>query len=136
VINRLRTRRRIRNSSEVSLTPLIDVALTLLVALMIAMPVSQNAVKIALPQGTINEDNAQKAKLIVNIDTENNLYLNNQKMELSTFLSELKQSIEQFDGTVFLKADQSVNYGFLMKIIDCIKSLPGVQNVVLLTNKA
>lgn len=136
MINRLRTRRRIRNSSEVSLTPLIDVALTLLVALMIAMPVSQNAVKIALPQGTINEDNAQKAKLIVNIDTENNLYLNNQKMELSTFLSELKQSIEQFDGTVFLKADQSVNYGFLMKIIDCIKSLPGVQNVVLLTNKA
>jgi len=136
MINSFRKKSRNRKLSEVSLTPLIDVALTLLVALMITMPVSQNAVKITLPQGTVNEQNTQQAKLIVNIDAENNLYLNNQKMEPDRLLSELSLDITQFDGTVFLKADQTVNYGFLMKIIDCIKSLAGVKNVVLLTNKA
>ena len=62
MINSLRRRRRIRKLSEVSLTPLIDVALTLLVAIMIAMPVTQNAIKIALPQGTVNECNSWGVK--------------------------------------------------------------------------
>ena len=136
MISSLRKKSRARITSEISLTPLIDVALTLLVALMIAMPVSQNAVKIALPQGTVNEHNAQQLKMIVNIDAENHLYLNNQRMELDAFLPELMRNIKEVDGTVFLKADQSVNYGFLMKVIDCIKSLEGVKNVVLLTSKA
>lgn len=136
MINSLRKKNRNRKFSEVSLTPLIDVALTLLVALMIAMPVSQNGVKIALPQGTVNEHNTQQAKLVVNIDAENNLYLQNQKVGPDKLLPEIMNSIKHFDGTIFLKADQSVNYGFLMKVIDCVKSLESVKNVVLLTNKA
>jgi len=136
MINSFRKKNRYRKFGEVSLTPLIDVALTLVVALMIAMPVTQNAVKIALPQGSVNESDAQKARLIVNIDAENNLYFNNEKMEPEKLLLELARNLEKQDGTVFLKADQLVNYGYLMKVIDCIKSLKYVNNVVLLTNKA
>jgi len=135
MINFLRRKSRTKKLSEIPLTPLIDVALTLLVALMIGMPVTQNAIKIALPQSTVNESNTQQAKLVVNIDSENNLYFNNQKIEPEKLLQELAQTIQQFDGTIFLKADQSVNYGFLMKVIDCIKSLDGVKNVILLTNR-
>lgn len=135
MINGFRKRDRSRKLNEISLTPLIDVALTLLVALMIAMPASQNAIKIALPKGTVNEHNAQGSKLIVNIDAENNLYLNNQKLELNQLLLEIIDKSKQFDGNVFLKADASVNYGFLMKVIDSIKSLHGVSNVVLLTSR-
>lgn len=136
MITSFRRKNRYRKLGEVSLTPLIDVALTLLVALMIVMPVSQNAVKIALPQGTVNEENVQNAKLIVNIDAENNLYLNNEKMEPEKLLPELTKNLRRHQGTIFLKADQLVNYGFLMKVIDCIKSLENVNNVVLLTSKA
>lgn len=135
MINTLRRRRRIRKFNDVSLTPLIDVALTLLVALMIAMPVTQNSIKISLPTAAVNEYNMNQTKLIVNIDNENNLYLNNQKMVPDQLLSELMQNIKQFDGVIFLQADQSVNYGFLIKVIDCVKSLAGVKNVVLLTNR-
>ena len=41
---------------EISLTPLIDMALTLLIIFMVTAPMLNNAIKVELPKGQAKED--------------------------------------------------------------------------------
>ena len=44
-------RRRLQAMNDVSLTPLIDTALTLLIIFMVATPMMRNSIRVTLPSG-------------------------------------------------------------------------------------
>ena len=48
-------RRQMVSMKEISLTPLIDTALTLLIIFMITAPMMQNSIKVQLPKGKAKE---------------------------------------------------------------------------------
>ena len=50
---------------EITLTPLIDTALTLLIIFMVTTPMMHNAIKVNLPRGNVKEDRGSKQELIV-----------------------------------------------------------------------
>ena len=77
---RSRRGRRSVGLPEVTLTPLIDTALTLLVIFMITTPMMNNVIKINLPSSSVNEgDSKDQQETIVYIDKQGKLYLNGNK---------------------------------------------------------
>ena len=67
-------RRRARPSpQEISLTPLIDTALTLLIIFMVTTPMMHNAIKVNLPQGKSNEAGGQQ-ELVVYLTSDEQLF--------------------------------------------------------------
>ncbi len=136
MIYQLRRRNRYQRLNDIPLTPLIDVALTLLVVFLIATPVCQNSIKISLPYGKVNEQASKLAKLIINISNENCIYVNGHEINSQNLIADLAVKVAKGEDAVFIRADKSVNYGFLIKVIDQVKSIPEVKNVFLLTNKA
>jgi len=60
---------------HVSLTPLIDVALTLLIIFMITAPMVQNGIKIDLPQGNSKEVGSQQ-ELVVSMRRDGKMFFN------------------------------------------------------------
>ena len=60
--NKKRTRR--FSTPEISLTPLIDTALTLLVIFMITAPMIHNGIKVDLPQGNSKEVGSQQELVV------------------------------------------------------------------------
>lgn len=138
----LRRNQRSRRSStqlpEITLTPLIDTALVLLVIFMVAAPVMHNAINVDLPKGNMQEaqDNKQEP-LVVLIDKNNNTYINGVMVERDMFITILEQKIQgKTDVTVRINGDKDCSYGTCAALIDDIKYLAGVEHVVLSTERA
>ena len=135
---RSRRGRRSVGLPEVSLTPLIDTALTLLVIFMITTPMMNNVIKINLPSSSVNEgDSKDQQETIVYVDKQSKLYLNGTEMKLQAIMKNLQtMSKQQKVEIVFVKADQAVEYGRVIELVDTIKTVGGIKYVALATQRA
>jgi len=134
-----RRRRKLASTiPEITLTPLIDTALTLLIIFMVTTPMIHNAIKVNLPRGQAKEDAGVKQEIIVFIDEDEKLYLNNKCLATNKeLITEIQQVIgEQKDKVVYLKADRTVRYGLVTELVDQMKVIGGISHVALSTRKA
>ncbi len=132
-----RRRRKEGGMPEISLTPLIDTALVLLVIFMVATPMMQNSLHVDLPSGQMSEGSAASdTSLVVTIDGNSTIYLQNKPMNLDELCLELGCRIkESRENKVYVNCDKKVPSGLLVKVIDAMKYIAGVEHVVLPTEK-
>lgn len=136
-------RRRARHNktshqATVSLTPLIDTALTLLVIFMVATPMMHRGIKVELPQGNADEVKhaQQQQDVVVYLDKQEKLSLNGTPVTMSNLIPELKKMIKQHrQDTVIVKADADVPYKAVMSVVDTIKHTGGITYVALATQR-
>lgn len=129
-----RSRRNKIQLADISLTPLIDTALTLLIIFMISAPMMHNAIRVTLPKGQAKEDVGVQEELVVYIDKDATLFFNKQQVDATTLISQIKNTIgTEQEKTIYVKADQSVSYGTVLELVDKIKVLGGVKYVALAT---
>jgi biopolymer transport protein ExbD len=135
---RRKSRNRSINTPKVSLTPLIDTALTLLIIFMITAPMMTNIIKVELPSSRANEGVAhEQQEFIVSIDKSKNLYLNAQKMSMDLLIKKLQKEIgKEQNAVVFVQADQGVSYGQVIDVVDTLKTVGGIKYVALATKQA
>lgn len=134
--------RRIRTKAEhlpeISLTPLIDTVLVLLVIFMVCVPVVQQAIKVNLPQGQSTEKMAgQQNDVFVYLDKHKKMYVNKTAVSDDTLVAEVKKRMhnpqEQF---VFINADGSLAYEDVISgLIGKLKK-GGITRVALSTRSA
>jgi len=130
---RRRTRRSRRMlTPEVTLTPLIDTALTLLVIFMISAPVMHYGLKVDLPEGRQNEV-ADKQQIIVAFDSQGKIYCNDELVAYEVIGEHVKKiRADGNDLPVHVHADKGLSYGKVMGLIDELKAA-GVRYVALST---
>lgn len=133
-----RLRQRVVDVPEISMTPLIDTALTLLIIFMITTPMMNNIIKVELPSSRINEtESYEQQELIVYIDKDQKMYLNGKEFGLSSMIDQLKKVMKKDkDEIVFVKADQAVSYGKVIDLVDTIKVTGGIKYVALATKQS
>ena len=134
-------RRRKRASAnvipEITLTPLIDTALTLLVIFMVTSPLINNAIKVDLPKGSAQEAQGVQEDLVVHIDKQNHIFLNGTAVKHDQLIAQLKKKIgNQKHKTVFVKGDKKIDYGHVLELVDEIKTVGGIERVALATAPA
>jgi len=122
--------------TDISLTPLIDTALTLLIIFMIATPMMHNAIRVTLPKGSAQEAGTAQQELVVYVDAQGAYFFNNEKMTLAEIVSALKGAVkDQKEQTVFVKADAQASYGAVIELVDTVKVVGGLKHVALATIK-
>ena len=133
-----RLKQRVVDVPEISMTPLIDTALTLLIIFMITTPMMNNIIKVELPSSRINEtESYEQQELIVYIDKDQKMYLNGKEFGLSSMIDQLKKVMKKDkDEIVFVKADQAVSYGKVIDLVDTIKVTGGIKYVALATKQS
>jgi biopolymer transport protein ExbD len=133
-------RKKDQSFPEISLTPLIDTALTLLIIFMVTTPMLQkeNALQVELPKGHVKEtDDAKQQEIVIALNKEGKYSINDAIVTEKDILSRLKKDIgSKGDQTVFVKADTVVHYGKVIELVDKIKHVSGVKYVALATAKA
>jgi len=126
-------RRQIGTSlSEINVTPFVDVMLVLLVIFMVTAPMIQSGISVNLPQAETDSTPAEEG-LTLTIKADRYIYIENSI--INEFLLEQKLK-EYFFGKekkiVFLKGDDSLPYGYVIRIMDIAKKA-GVEVVGLMT---
>jgi biopolymer transport protein ExbD len=134
-----RKRRKEQSFPEISLTPLIDTALTLLIIFMVTTPMlkKENALQVELPKGNMKEiDDSKEQEITIAIDKLGKFSFNDKIVKEKDILAQLKTQVgKKSDRTVFVKADTAVHYGKVLELVDKIKHVSGVRYVALATSK-
>jgi biopolymer transport protein ExbD len=121
---------------EVSLTPLIDTVLVLLIVFMAAGPIVMNSFKVLLPTGKMNEYRDNKNDLFLAVNQYNEILIDKKtKISEKDLLMTIKKNLKKTPHiAVVVFVDSSALCGFVFELIDKIKAL-GISYVYCKTKK-
>ena len=108
--------------AQINVTPLVDVMLVLLVIFMVTAPIIQQGVAVELPKTRAGPLTSPEEPLVVGIAKNGSVYLNDNPIELQNLRAKLVAVNEaRPDRQVFLRADRTVPYGDVVRVIAAIK---------------
>ncbi|MCK9432436.1 MAG: biopolymer transporter ExbD [Candidatus Omnitrophica bacterium] len=122
-------------STELNIAPLIDVVFLLLLFFMLtANFVISPGIKLDLPSASSSRPH-QEETAVVSVSRNGEIYLNENKVSLSGLPGGLKKILAQAEKkTVVIKADENVNFGLAVEVLDIAKQA-SAEGVVISTVK-
>ncbi|EHZ5131021.1 TonB system transport protein ExbD [Salmonella enterica] len=106
---------------EINVTPFIDVMLVLLIIFMVAAPLATVDVKVNLPASTSTPQPRPEKPVYLSVRADNTMFIGNDPVTDDTMIAELTALTEgKKDTTIFFRADKTVEYETLMKVMDML----------------
>ena len=121
--------------AQINIIPLVDVVLVLLIIFMVTTVFTKDsALPLNLPKGSrATEASQPPAEIIVNVEKSGDIYVNNQKTQLSEIAGKIQLSVNRTRETILvIRGDKDVVYGKMMPVLDEV-SQTGVKITLALT---
>lgn len=121
---------------EINVTPLVDVMLVLLIIFMVAAPMMTTGVPVDLPQARAERMEVEEDKILLSVDAEQRIYIGEDEVPLERLPDVIRGNARiQADRELYVQADQSVPYGFVVRIFALVREA-GVEKLGLVTDPA
>jgi len=108
--------------AEINVVPLIDIMLVLLIVFMISAPLMQQGTQVELPKADTGTLPDLEDQIVLDIDKNKKISINGKAVPKGTLAIRLAAMSESKPGIqAFVRADQSVDYGTVAKVIAEVK---------------
>jgi len=126
-------------TSDINVTPMVDVMLVLLIIFMVITPLLDQKVNVDLAQSrnAVAMKNASKSDaVIVAITRDNKVFLGQNQVSLAKLGKEVSSDLaNKTNKIVYVRADAESTYSTVEDAIDAVRSAAGVQQFGLLTDQ-
>ncbi|RMX06759.1 TonB system transport protein ExbD [Pseudothauera nasutitermitis] len=118
---------------EINVTPFIDVMLVLLIIFMVAAPLATVNVPLDLPVSSAQAQPEPQEPVVVSLQADLRVFVGETEVERAALGGVLHTLLGgDRDARVFLRADKTVPYGDLMRLMDALRD-QGYHKVALVT---
>jgi biopolymer transport protein TolR len=120
--------------AEINVTPLVDVMLVLLIIFMVSAPMMNTGVEIDLPAAQAPQVEISEEKLLLTVARDQKVYLGRdlvpyEKLEATLLANDRMQREKE----LYVQADETVPYGFVVKVLAIVKKA-GISKLGLVTD--
>jgi len=125
-------------SSDINVTPMVDVMLVLLIIFMVITPMLQKGVSVDMAK-TLNPrsipDADKEDAVVVAVSRDGRIYLGKDQLDIKDLQKKVGAMIaDKEDKTVYLKSDSRAKFDQVVKVVNEIRGA-GVDKLGLLTDK-
>jgi biopolymer transport protein ExbD/biopolymer transport protein TolR len=126
-------------SSEINVTPMVDVMLVLLIIFMVVTPMLQKGISVDMAKVNNPEqmqDADKEDALLVSITRDGKVYFGSEQIQdVDGLTTKVKDRLaNKPDKRVYVKADMRARYGSVVKVVDSVRAA-GVDDLGLLTDQ-
>ena len=128
-------------TSDINVTPMVDIMLVLLIIFMVVTPFLQQGVSVALPRDMKNPDVdpaiIKESSVVVAITQDGQLYVGKQQIDKATLKSEIDKRMETKkpeERIVYIRSDINTSYGTVVDTINTIREA-GIDQIGLVADK-
>jgi biopolymer transport protein TolR len=128
-------------TSDINVTPMVDIMLVLLIIFMVITPMLQSGVSVALPRDMRNPDEdkniIKETSVVVAITEGGKLYLGKKEIDKDALKAEIDQKMAtklDQDKIVYIRSDVNANYGTVVDTINLIRDA-GIDQIGLVADK-
>ena len=107
-----------RPISEINITSLADVSITLLVIFIITAPMMTPGIDVDLPRTDASLPHDEEG-VTVSINNDREIFVDNDKVDIGAFEAMIRQILNSKPPgiIIYLRADEKVDYGFVVDVV-------------------
>ena len=125
-------------SSDINVTPMVDVMLVLLIIFMVVTPMLQKGISVDMAKVN-NPDQMPDADkedaLLVSVMRNGDVFFGTDKITADTLTGKVKDRLaNRVDKRVYVKADARAHFGNVVQVVDAVRAA-GVDDLGLLTDQ-
>ena len=125
-------------SSDINVTPMVDVMLVLLIIFMVVTPMLQHGVSVDLAKVNSPEqmpDADKEDALLVSVTRDGQVYFGSDQISVDNLTNKVKDRLaNKPDKRVYVKADMRARFGGVVQVVDAVRAA-GVDDLGLLTEQ-
>jgi len=126
-------------SSEINVTPMVDVMLVLLIIFMVVTPMLQKGISVDMAKvnnPTPMQDADKEDALLVSITRDGQVFFGSEKITVDNLTTKVKERLASNSQSkqVYVKADMRARFGSVVQVVDSVRAA-GVDDLGLLTEQ-
>ncbi len=117
------SRRHERIKSEINLTPLIDVMMSLLAIFMITAPMLTTGIPLTLPKGDGQNIEGEQKTLDISISAQNDIYIGSNKVPQNQLVKKVRAIVSENPQIgIIISGDTKSDYGRVIEVMALLRT--------------
>ena len=118
----------IKNNNKIDILPMIDIIFSILAFLIISSLylTRVETVSVELPKA-INSIKQNKKFINISIDKAGNLFINKKRTQLQDLKVKVVNLTNESNNLVVLNADKNISHGYVISVLDVLRSIDGLK---------